>query len=216
MLGAQDQTNGATAGQPRARGRQRPTFPLDSGDEEALRRGIRFLNKLEENALSDSAQEGSAYLRVLRQAARLSRVTGETHDRDVAMESCDRVLARLPFLSVEDLCRWVTERGSKAPDNIRMRNACYLFALRYALANDADDARYAARLLASFGEKLPQWPLYDFKGNPHPQTGPDFYTEWDHNGLWGTWIYSDCNEGYWLAEAYELVLGSVNCRNSRL
>ena len=83
----------------------------------------------------------------------------------------------------------VTAEGGKDPNNLRLRDAAWAYALRYQITNDPGDLAQASRLLLEFADKMKGWPvLLNRTGNQWvSQTSPRLARSEDSGGFWGRW-----------------------------
>jgi len=151
----------------------------------------------------------------LKGAVRKWKLDGDEGARKLAIRVCKAALRTYLNENDEKLRSRISEKGSIDLQNHRLRDACEHFALLYYLSGDSSCAHKAAVLLARFGEVTPKWPCYQPYGadpdqvrESHPQSGPNFYRQWDASGFWGTWIYLDLHQGVPLARAYDLIYNS--------
>ncbi len=140
--------------------------------------------------------------------------SGSEADRQFALRLAMIMLGDKLNSPIDQLYSKIDTRGAKNPQVFVMRDACFEFAVLYALTKDRTYAEKAAAILAKFAKVIPQWPIY----YPHysearwsrssAQTGSKRYTGWDATGLWGSWHYLDLHSAEPLLQAYDLIYSS--------
>jgi len=123
--------------------------------------------------------------------------TGNASLLDTVERGARAALGQYSAMTADQLVERITGQGTVDGENLKLRYACYHFAVLYAAKRNPADADRAAALLARFAEVVPNWPIWSPYWKPYnertpvAQSAPESTSDEYAAGLWGDWFYYD-------------------------